>query len=139
MHKKVPLKSSLHNSEYYMSTKKIAGDKITTDLVMMRLYIADGAPNSAQAIVNLEAICKEYPSENFQLDIIDVIKFPLRAMADGILVTPSLNKISPAPAMKIVGNLKDKNSVRLALGINKQINCVIPPTPPSNNTVRELN
>jgi len=121
-----------------MSTKKVTPGKVTTEIVEMRLYIADAAPNSAQALANLKSICAEYPSENFKLEVIDVMKYPLRAMADGILVTPSLNKISPAPVMKIVGNLNDKNSVRLALGINKQIHFVISP-PTRATTVVELN
>ena len=101
--------------------KKKLGTRVQLDktIVEMRLYIASCAPNSIQAIANLELVCKEYPAGNFRLEIIDVTKHPLRALADGILVTPSLNKISPAPAMKIVGNLSDKNSVHLALGITK--------------------
>lgn len=90
-----------------------------TMLVEMRLYIASSAPNSVRAIANLEAICKEYLKENFRLEIIDVLEYPQRALADGIVVTPSLNKVSPSPATKIVGNLSDKSSVLLALGITQ--------------------
>jgi hypothetical protein len=46
-----------------------------------------------------------------------VLEYPQRALADGILVTPSLAKLSPRPATKIVGNLSDKSSVMHALGI----------------------
>lgn len=90
---------------------------IDTTIVELRLYIAGFAPNSARAIANLESICKMYPKENFNLEIIDIIKQPLRALADGILVTPSLKKVSPEPAINIIGNLNDRKSVRLALGI----------------------
>lgn len=88
-----------------------------TAVVMMCLYIADGAPNSMRAITNLEAICKEHLEGNFRLEIVDVLEHPQRALADGILVTPSLTKASPPPAAKIVGNLSDKDSVLRALGI----------------------
>ena len=83
----------------------------------MCLYIANNAPNSVQAVANLEAICKEHLKDNFKLEIIDVLEFPLRALADGILVTPSLAKLSPTPAAKIIGNLSDKSKVLLALGL----------------------
>jgi circadian clock protein KaiB len=86
-------------------------------VVVMRLYIAKSAPNSVKAIANLQAICKKHLPEGFQLEIIDVLKFPLRALADGILVTPSLAKISPSPAAKVVGDLSDRSSVLVALGI----------------------
>jgi len=88
-------------------------------VVVMRLYIADNAPNSIKAIANLEAICKEHLQDSFKLEIIDVLEFPLRALADGILVTPSLAKISPSPAAKVVGNLSDRSSVLHALGIKE--------------------
>lgn len=93
-----------------------SGRKVTA-VVVMRLYIASNAPNSVRAVANLAAICKEYLKDNFKLEIIDVLEYPLRALADGILVTPSLAKLSPLPAARIVGNLSDKSSVLHALGI----------------------
>jgi circadian clock protein KaiB len=85
----------------------------------LRLYIAGGAPNSVRAIANLAAICKEHLQSRFTLEIVDVLLFPARALADGILVTPSLAKLSPAPAVKIVGNLSDRSNVLQALGISE--------------------
>jgi circadian clock protein KaiB len=88
-------------------------------VVKLRLYVAGGAPNSVRAIANLAAICKEHLQSAFKLEIIDVLQFPLRALADGVLVTPHLAKLSPSPATKVVGNLSDRDSVLLALGIDK--------------------
>ena len=85
--------------------------------MVLRLYISRNAPNSLRAAANLAAICTEYLEDKFRLEIVDVLEYPLRALADGILVTPSLTKISPSPAAKIVGNLSDKGNVLHALGI----------------------
>lgn len=85
--------------------------------LVMRLYVASSAPNSLLAIANLTAIYNEFFQDNFKLEVVDVLEEPLRALADGILVTPSLAKLSPSPAAKIVGNLSDKSSVLHALGI----------------------
>ena len=101
--------------------KRGASGSAVETVVEMRLYIADSAPNSIKAIANLEAICKEHLQDSFKLEIIDVLEFPLRALADGILVTPSLSKISPSPGAKIVGNLSDKSSVLHALGIKESV------------------
>ena len=76
-------------------TKHSASVPAVTTVVEMRLYIANSAPNSVRAIANLEAICKEHLKDNFRLEIIDVLEYPQRALTDGILVTPSLNKMSP--------------------------------------------
>jgi len=103
-----------------LGRKKIdrsASGPVATTVVVMRLYIANNAPNSIRAIANLEAICKQHLKDNFKLEIIDVLEYPLRALADGILVTPSLAKVSPLPSAKIVGNLSDRSSVLHALGI----------------------
>ncbi len=90
-----------------------------TTTVVMCLYIAHNAPNSLLAIANLTSICQEYLHDHFQLEIVDVLDKPLRALADGILVTPSLAKLAPLPIATIVGNLSDKSSVMLALGIRE--------------------
>lgn len=100
--------------------KQSASVAAVTTVVEMRLYIVNSAPNSVLAISNLEAICKEYLKENFRLEIIDILEYPQRALADGVLVTPSLNKLSPGPVTKIVGNLSDKGSVLNALGIKEK-------------------
>jgi circadian clock protein KaiB len=88
-------------------------------ILVMRLYIANNAPNSVRAVANLAAICKEYLGDKFKLEIIDVLEHPLRALADGVLVTPSLAKISPLPSAKIVGDLGEKSTVLLALGVKE--------------------
>jgi circadian clock protein KaiB len=101
----------------HKKTDRSASGPAATTVVVMCLYIANSAPNSVRAIANLEAICKEHLKDGFKLEIIDVLEYPQRALADGILVTPSLNKVSPSPAATIVGNLSDKGSVLRALGI----------------------
>jgi len=95
--------------------KAPAAESVT--VIVLRLYIAGGAPNSVQAIANLEAICREHFKEGHRLEIVDVLEHPRRAMADGVLVTPSLAKLSPLPTANVVGNLNDKAKVLLALGL----------------------
>ena len=96
---------------------RAASDPAAATAVVMVLYITDSGPNSVRAVANLEAICKEHLQDNFRLEIIDVLQYPLRALADGIVVTPSLAKLSPSPAATVVGNLSDKSGVLRALGI----------------------
>lgn len=102
-------------------TKRSASGPAVTTVVVMRLYIANNAPNSVRAVANLAAICKEHLQDQFKLEIIDVLEYPLRALDDGILVTPSLTKVSPSPAARIIGNLSNKRSVLHALGIKESV------------------
>jgi circadian clock protein KaiB len=55
--------------------------------------------------------------DGYKLEIVDVFEQPIRALTDGVLVTPSLAKVSPAPVANVVGNLSDRSNVLLALGI----------------------
>ena len=96
---------------------RLASDLVPAKAVVMVLYITDSGPNSLRAVANLEAICKDHLQDNFRLEIIDVLEYPRRALADGIVVTPSLAKLSPLPAAMVVGNLSDKSGVLRALGI----------------------
>jgi circadian clock protein KaiB len=98
--------------------KADATEEPVTTVVVMRLYVAGRAPNSVKAIANLEAICRQHLKSGYKLEIVDVCEHPRRALTDGILVTPSLTKASPAPASNIIGNLSDTDSVLAALGLS---------------------
>jgi len=97
-------------------SKQTANASVTT-VVVMRLYVAGRAPNSVKAIANLEAICREYLKDAYKLEIVDVCEHPRRALDDGVLVTPSLAKLSPKPSANVIGNLSDTSSVLAALGL----------------------
>jgi circadian clock protein KaiB len=82
-----------------------------------RLYIAGDTVNSTQAIANLTALCHAHLLDRHEIEIIDVFLQPQRALADGILMTPILVKISPAPARRIVGTLSHEQVVLQTLGV----------------------
>ena len=82
-----------------------------------RLYVAGDAQAGAQAVSNLTALCLEYLPDRHQIEIIDVFRDPHRAVADGVLMTPTLMKISPSPARRIVGALSQEMVVLQALGL----------------------
>jgi circadian clock protein KaiB len=94
-----------------------AGNEEITTVVVMRLYVAGSAPNSVKAIANLEAICQRYLKDAYRLEVVDVCEHPQRALAEGVLVTPSLAKLSPTPTTKVIGNLSNTGNVLAALGL----------------------
>jgi PAS domain-containing protein len=63
-----------------------------------RLYVAGDAQNSAQAVTNLTALCRAYLRNRHDIEVVNVFREPKRALADGILMTPTLVKLSPTPA-----------------------------------------
>jgi circadian clock protein KaiB len=82
----------------------------------LRLYVAGNAPNSVRAVANARAICDEHFASGHDLEIIDLLEHPLKALADGIIVTPTLLKLMPLPVLRVIGTLSDTNQVVLALG-----------------------
>ena len=54
-----------------------------------RLYFAGGAPNSVRALSNLYAICRKHFPESHHIELINVLKDPIRVLTDAILVTPT--------------------------------------------------
>lgn len=85
--------------------------------IVLKLYIAGRAPNSQRAQLNLNEIIKQNNPDCFDLEVIDILENPMRAIEDGILVTPTLWKTSPLPKAKILGNLSDVYQIVRILGI----------------------
>ena len=83
-----------------------------------RLYVAGDAPNSAQALANLTALCRAQLPDRHEIEIVDVFREPERALADGIFMTPTLLKLAPSPARRVVGTLSQTQPVVQALGLD---------------------
>jgi circadian clock protein KaiB len=86
-----------------------------------RLYVAGDASNSTQAIANLTAICRAHLPDRHEIAIVDVFREPKRALADGILMTPTLVKLAPLPVKRIVGTLRQTRTVLQALGLEPAV------------------
>lgn len=84
---------------------------------VFRLYLAGSAPNSLLALANLYALCRKHFPGSHRIEIVDVLKEPLRALADSVLLTPTVVKLSPLPEQHIVGNLSEEREVLRALGL----------------------
>ncbi len=82
-----------------------------------RLYVAGESPSSMQALANLTALCRTHLPDRHEIEIVDVFRQPRRALADGILMTPTLLKLVPAPLRTVVGTLSQTRAVLLALGL----------------------
>jgi len=81
----------------------------------LRLYVTGQSPNSARALANLESICQELLGcGQYELEVVDILLDPLRAVNDQIIVTPTLVKL-PLPSVQIVGDLSERDKVKLVL------------------------
>jgi circadian clock protein KaiB len=82
-----------------------------------RLFVAENAQNSAEAVANLTAICLASLPDQYEIEVVNVFKEPKRALAEGIFMTPTLLKLAPLPTQRIVGTLSKTQTVLAALGL----------------------
>jgi circadian clock protein KaiB len=83
----------------------------------LRLYVAGSSPNSKLALDNATAFLLEHFPARYDLEVVDMLLEPERALADGIVVTPTLLKLSPLPACRLIGNLDDGRHLLASLSI----------------------
>jgi len=84
----------------------------------LKLYITGDTPNSQSATKNLNNILEAKIKGLYTLEIIDVLKNPESAIEDKILATPTLIKVSPKPAKRIIGDLSDNQKVLSGLNLD---------------------
>ncbi len=123
------LKASKTNEKE--SVEGAAGPRKPTEnnLVKFRLYVTSDSPNSVAAEFNLRMLCSEYCKDRHEIEIVEVMRNPDRALADGVLLTPLLVRLSPEPILKIAGRLNLFGPIRQALGLSGNES----PTPPPSN------
>jgi len=85
-----------------------------------KLYIVGLIPKSIDIIEDLVKILEDALDNHYHLDVIDIIESPGLAEVAKILATPTLEIVSPGPVRKIIGDLSDKKTVLLALGLTPQ-------------------
>ena len=87
--------------------------------VVLRLYVAGAGPNSLVSAANLRRVCEEHLRGRYRLEIVDVLREPSRAVRDGVVLSPTLVKVSLPPRRRIVGTLRDHRLVLEALGLEE--------------------
>ena len=84
---------------------------------LLRLYITGNSVRSRRAIANLLKLCQDELSNQYKVEIIDVLEEPDRAEQERILVTPTLIKQLPPPLQRIIGDLSNREKVIFGLDL----------------------
>jgi circadian clock protein KaiB len=94
----------------------MAHELVSNGPLLLRLYVAGHGPNSLRAIANAKAICEQHFASAHEIEIVDMLEHPQRALDDRIIVTPTLLRVAPLPARRLIGTLSDTDQVLMALG-----------------------
>ena len=100
-----------------MRGKKGSTENAIDKEYQLQLFVIGNSPNSVRAINNLTAICEEYLTNSYTLEVIDVYQQPSIAKDKQIIALPLLIKKSPSPEMKLIGDMSVTLKVLSGLGI----------------------
>lgn len=80
------------------------------------LYVTGFTSRSLSAAANLRTVCDAILGpDGYQLEIVDVIDDAGRADDARIIATPTVVRVSPAPQLRVVGDLSVTDQVARAL------------------------
>ena len=84
---------------------------------VLRLYVTDASPKSARAIVNVRRLLEDHLGERYTLEILNVATHVAQATRDQIVCVPTLLRLAPAPARRIIGDMSDVTRVLQGLDV----------------------
>ena len=90
---------------------------MSSDAYTFTLFIAGDAPNSLQAKANLLQLCQTHLPDRHEIEIVDILLDPNRALTESIFFTPMLVTDSPYPGHRIVGTLSNTEPILQILGL----------------------
>ncbi len=91
-----------------MPTDAPGGTARRTGLTL-RLFVVEGAPNSMEAVRNLELFIERLAQDGVEVDlrVVDVRDDPSLALECGVYLTPALQVLGPGRPGMVFGNLRD--------------------------------
>lgn len=72
---------------------------------VLRLYVSGGSSSTERILQNLHQLLERSLQHPYTLKVVDIHKHPEQAEADQIAATPTLIRVWPAPARRIVGDV----------------------------------
>ena len=82
-----------------------------------RVYVIQGYAACARAVETLAGLCDRYLPGRHAIEVIDLGADPAVAREDSVLAVPTVVRSSPAPEIRIVGDLSDTATCQRLLGI----------------------
>ena len=85
-----------------------------------KLYVTGHTEMTANIIEQVRQMLRDsldVSQDEPNLEIINILQTPQRAIEDKVFATPTLVKVSPPPPRRIIGDLSDKRKVTAALDL----------------------
>ena len=86
---------------------------------VLKLFITGSSPRSVRAIANIRAMCEEYLSGRYDLEVVDIYQQPSEAKGEQIIAAPTLIRKFPKPTRRMVGDLSNRDKVLVGLDLRE--------------------
>ena len=86
---------------------------------VLRLYVVGTTPHSKRAIVNIRKICEEHLQGRYELEIVDISRYPTLAEGEQIIAAPTLIKKLPLPLRRFIGDMSQTERILLGLDLRR--------------------
>jgi circadian clock protein KaiB len=87
------------------------------EIQVFRLYVTPASPISARAIVNARRFMESRLPGAHRLEVLDISANVPQAIADEIIASPTLVRVTPAPSRRFIGDLTDVSRLEAVLGL----------------------
>jgi circadian clock protein KaiB len=91
-------------------------EQATTPYVLT-LFVSGASDLSARAIGNVRALCEQYLTGRYELEVVDVHRDAHLMSSYDVVAAPTLIKTAPLPKRMLVGDLSNTARVLAALDI----------------------
>jgi circadian clock protein KaiB len=89
------------------------------DRYILRLFVAHQSASTEAALRSLHRVLERSHLQPYTLQVIDISKYPEQAERDQVTATPTLLRVQPTPARRIVGSLEnDDQLLHLLVGLD---------------------
>ena len=86
----------------------------------LRLFVAGSTLRSQRSIENLRRICDEHLPGQVDLEVVDIYQQPELAGQYQVIAAPTLVKLLPLPARRIIGDLSETDRVLRGLELQER-------------------
>lgn len=87
-------------------------------MILLKQYIAGKSARSLLALSNIKKLTSLLPTDAYRIEVIDLLESPELASENRIIAIPTTVRTDCDPVRKVVGDLSQLESARLALDIS---------------------
>ena len=84
--------------------------------LVFKIYIAGLNTRNKESVASFRKACATaLPAGSYQIDVVDIVRYPGEAEANKILATPTIAREKPTPQRRTIGDFIENSRATMAL------------------------